>query len=225
MQTLEIPDEWWRSRRQSLPDRLREVLERGRELGFIGPMELGEQIDHALGFVRVIESTGERPPRRVLDLGTGGGLPGLVLAASWPETSVVFVEANRRRADFLGDALERIRGLRAEVEAGRAEVLGRSPGLRETFEVVTARSFGPPAVTAECGAPFLEVGGRLVVSDAPEAGGDDRWPPAGTASLGLGAAQPVRAGGRFAYRFMEKVEPVSDRYPRRTGVPSKRPLF
>jgi 16S rRNA (guanine527-N7)-methyltransferase len=90
---------------------------------------------------------------------------------------------------------------------------------------VVARSFGSPAVTAECAAPFLEVGGILVVSEPPDRGASVRWPVEGLADLGLA---PVASGGhrgRFGYQVVEKQVPTPDRFPRRTGIPAKRPLF
>jgi 16S rRNA (guanine527-N7)-methyltransferase len=188
-----------------------------------------EQLDHGLGFVWVVESELSRAPRSVLDLGSGGGPPGLVLAASWPPggTRAVLLEANGRRSGHLRDALARLpQAADAVVVTGRAEDLGRQPGLREAFEVVTARSFGPPAVTAECGGAFLRPGGLLVVSEPPGSGeADDRWPAEGLAELGLARPRLVRFADRFSYRVLEKTGLLGERYPRRTGVPARRPLF
>ena len=91
---------------------------------------------------------------------------------------------------------------------------------------MVARGFGPPPVTAECGAPFLRVGGTLVVSEPPRrtsAGRSARWPTEGVMALGL---RPAGTWQRpFHYQALEQAEPCPDRYPRRVGVPAKRPLF
>ncbi len=218
------PDTERRRRQFEVP--LIEALGLANRLGFLGPMPAAEQLEHALGFVGVIESELEREPGSVLDLGSGGGPPGLVLAALWPEARAVLVEANQRRAEFLEGALERLGVAESAVVAtGRAESLGHESDLRESFECVTGRSFGRPAVTAECGSAFLSPGGRLVVSEPPEGfGGDDRWPTAGLAPLGLARPRMVRFG-RFGYRVIDKTGPMAPRYPRRSGVPAKRPLF
>jgi 16S rRNA (guanine527-N7)-methyltransferase len=189
-------------------------------------MDIAEQLGHALGFVEAIEVHAGDRPGSVLDLGSGGGPPGLVLAACWPATRTVLVEANHRRAEFLEGWLDRLgRAGTAKVVTDRAEVLGHQPEWREAFEFVTARSFGRPAVTAECGAAFLAVGGRLVVSEPPEVADDDaRWPAAGLVLFGLVRPRLQRAAG-FGYRVMEKSTPLDARYPRRTGVPAKRPMF
>jgi 16S rRNA (guanine527-N7)-methyltransferase len=96
---------------------------------------------------------------------------------------------------------------------------GRDPDRRAAMGLVVSRSFGPPPVVAECAAPFLRVGGRLVVSEPPEAA--DRWPIEGLAALGL-EPDPLDTAGFVRFR---QTFPCPDRYPRRDGVPAKRPLF
>jgi 16S rRNA (guanine527-N7)-methyltransferase len=152
-------------------------------------------------------------------------VPGLVLAVLRPERSLVLLDAAQRRTGFLREAVDRL-GLasRVQVVTDRAEVAGRSPDLRSSFDAVVARSFGPPAVTAECAAGFLPVGGVLVVSEPPaDEEPEGRWPPAGLAELGFGPA--VRLGTATAgFVRIPRVE-VHDRWPRRVGIPAKRPRW
>jgi hypothetical protein len=117
-------------------------------------------------------------------------------------------------------------GLGRGRKCGRAEELARDPRLRGAFELVTARSFGPPAVTAECGVGFLCPGGRLVVTEPPAAGaeGAGRWPRAGLDALGLAGPQRYAAGGVSA-AVLTLAAPADDRWPRRTGIVAKRPLW
>jgi len=205
---------------------LREALSRSFELGFLGSMPIDAQIDHALGFVAVVESRVGAPPVSVIDLGTGGGVPGLVLGSCWPEARVVLMDASERRTQFLTETLE---GWPApvgiEIVRGRAEELGRSADLREQFQAVTARSFGIPALTAECGSSFLAPGGWMVVSEPPEAAPELRWPAVGLATVGLEPLETTRVAGRFGYQVMRKTALIEDRFPRRVGVPAKRPIF
>jgi 16S rRNA (guanine527-N7)-methyltransferase len=203
------------------------VLARSRSLGYLGPGSVRVQADHARGFAAGLPEA----PRRFLDLGTGGGVPGLVLALHWSDSRAVLLDASARRCAFLAEAVEELGfGSRVSVVRSRAEEAGRRDGLRGEFDAVVARSFGPPAVTAECAAPFLVVGGRLVVSEPP---GDDeqsteappppRWPAKGLARVGLAAdgawTEP------FHYRSFVLERPCPDEFPRRDGVPAKRPLF
>jgi 16S rRNA (guanine527-N7)-methyltransferase len=163
------------------------------------------------------------PPASALDLGTGAGVPGLVLALRWPDSAWVLLDGSRRRTAVLEAAVAEL-GLadRVAIVCGRAEDVGHEPTYRGRFDLVTARSFGPPAATAECGAAFLRLGGVLVVSEPP---GDDqdRWPSDGLAALGL-IAGPARTN-RPRAQVLEAVSSCPDQYPRRVGVPSKRPLF
>jgi len=162
-------------------------------------------------------------PGVVFDLGSGGGLPALPCALAAPASSWVLVESQLRRVDHLVSACRRL-GLtdRVDVVHARAEDAGRDPGLRGTADVVTARSFGPPAVVAECAAPLLKVGGRLLVSEPPET--PHRWPVAGVAALGLSPADARVADG---YGFVELRQGAScpTEFPRRPGIPGKSPLF
>ena len=162
-------------------------------------------------------------PGVVFDLGSGGGLPSLPCALAAPGWSWVLVESQLRRVDHLASACRRL-GLtdRVEVVHARAEDIGRDPGRRGTADVVTARSFGPPAVVAECAAPLLRVGGCLLVSEPPEA--QDRWPAAGLVPLGLSSAEAREADG-FGFAELLQVTPCPPDYPRRPGIPGKSPLF
>ena len=94
-----------------------------------------------------------------------------------------------------------------------------------SFEVVVARSFGAPAVTAECSAPFLATGGIIVVSEPPDTNQGERWPVEGLGELGLRPAGSFRFRDRFSYQILEKIAETPERYPRRVGIPAKRPLF
>lgn len=202
------------------PAALLEVLEDARTWGFLGPGPVGAHVDHARGFATAV---GDGAPELAADLGTGGGVPGLVLALHWPASRWLLVESQARRAAFLDEALVRL-GLesRVTVSHARAEEVGRQPTHRGAHDLVTARGFGPPAVTAECAAPLLRApGGRLVVSEPPD--GAQRWPGSGIPELGLG--EPIVAQPQARYVVLEAVEPCPDRYPRRVGVPAKRPLF
>lgn len=192
-------------------------LERARDLGLLGPGPAVDHLVHAQAFIDALAGlTG-----RVVDLGSGGGVPGLPVAIARPDLEVVLLDAAARRGAFLTSAVEAL-GIsdRVSVVTGRAEDLGRGE-LRGTAAAVLARSFGPPSATAECGAPLLRLGGRLIVSEPPHAG--DRWPLAGTKLFGLvplGSAQ-----GTPKIQVLEQRSPCPDTYPRRDGVPAKRPLF
>lgn len=203
----------------TLADALLPHLERARTQGFLGPGPLRAHLDHARALARFVD-----PPTSAVDLGSGAGLPGLPLALLWPDSNWWLVEASERRATLLAQTC-RVLGLaeRVRVEARPAEEVGRG-SIRSGCDLVVARAFGPPAVTAEYAAPFLRVGGVAVVSEPPEAsdpGG--RWQGLAEADLGLQFVEVRgdRSGPRFA--LLEQIEPVPSRYPRRRA--RQRPLF
>lgn len=204
---------------------LTDTLETARQLGFLGPGPVTAHIAHALDLAALVQPL---LPARALDLGSGGGVPGLVLLAALPELSMVLLDSQQRRTAFLQDAVARL-GMedRAQVVTGRAEEQARVPELRHQLDVVVARSFGPPATTAECSAPFLRLGGHLIVSEPPD--GADRWPADGLALLGLAAVElPTFADGSALeshYAMFVAQGLCGERYPRRDGVPAKKPLF
>jgi 16S rRNA (guanine527-N7)-methyltransferase len=234
------------------PGKLQEVLIAARDAGFLGPGPIERHLRHARGFVDLgrmgAEPEGESP--RILDLGSGGGLPGLVVAGAWPEASVVLLEANERRSQFLERAVVAC-GLQGRVSVAhqRAEIAGRDPSYRAAFDGVVVRSFGPPAVVAECASPLLRPGGWLVVSEPPgedsaaglgaDSGTDGadnevklqraiteeigRWPADKLEPLGLEPVKSVRT--EFGYQILRQVRLCPDQFPRRNGVPSKKPLF
>jgi 16S rRNA (guanine527-N7)-methyltransferase len=201
------------------------LWESARSQGFLGPGPVSAHVDHSLAFTELITtSLAELAAGRseVVDLGSGAGVPGLLLALTFPDWSLTLVEGSAKRAAFLREALGRLDlESRVRVGAGTAEETGRSD-LRTAVDVVVARSFGPPAVTAEVAAPLLRTGGSLVVSDQP-VWDATRWPVDGLGLLGLGPARSVR--GSVGMVVVEQVGDCPDRFPRRTGIPRKRPLF
>lgn len=161
----------------------------------------------------------------MLDLGSGAGLPGLVLARQLPAVVFVLLEGRAERARALRRSVAELGfSARVSVLGERAETAAHRLDLRFSFDVVVARAFAPAAATAECGAGFLAIGGALVVSEPPEAAIGDRWPATGIARLGLclgvsGNSPP------FRFAVLRSVTALDERYPRRIGVPAKRPLF
>ena len=243
------------------------VLERSRALGFLGPGPVEAHIDHAEGFAAAYQMlSGPGAPGRFADIGSGGGVPALALAVLWPDSEVVLIDSMVRRTSALSEFVRAL-GLerRCRVITDRVEAVART-SLRGSFPLVTARSFGPPAVTAECGGPLVELGGWLIVSepplvdegrgatdvdseDSPRSAAPDfaredrraarntsglgviadeseavrRWPPFGLSVLGLAPACELLTPNRFV--GLRKVAPTGEVYPRRSGLPAKRPSW
>ena len=141
-----------------------------QERGAIGEASLVRAVEHADHFVTNL------PPdtASLADLGSGGGLPGLVIAVRRPDVRIVLVERRATRADLLRRAVASLDlGDRVEVLGDDVHVLARrSPGA---FDAVTARSFAAPSITARWAGELLRPGGVLVVAEPPE-DDPDRWP-------------------------------------------------
>jgi 16S rRNA (guanine527-N7)-methyltransferase len=157
--------------------------------GAIGEASIERAIEHALHYVRRIPAD----VARLADLGSGGGLPGLVIAVWRPDVAVMLVERRHTRADLLRRAVASL-DLEAHVEVLADDVAVLMRTSPASFDVVTARSFAAPAITARCAATLLRSGGLLVVSEPPE-DDPDRWPADLLQDVGLvdeGRDGPVR---------------------------------
>lgn len=205
-----------------LPDAaLLDVLEAQRRREFIGPGAWEGLITHALAFADLVD----KAPTRAVDLGSGGGLPGLVLArCHWPEARWTLLDASQRRCTALELSAADL-GLtgRVRVMWARAEEAGRHGELRGHADLVVARRFASPAATAECAAPLLRTGGALVVSEPPDADGA-RWPVDGLALVGQAFDRTQVVEG-FSFSRVTQESPCPDRFPRRPGQAVSRPLF
>lgn len=210
--------------RRPAPPLVEEVLEEAKRRGHLGPAPVSLHLSHSLAFAAVVTDELSAGPR-LIDIGSGGGVPGLVLAAVLPAAQVLLLEGSSRRAEWLREALFLLSlEDRVGVVEMRAEEAAHLDSLRASFDGVTARSFASPAVTAECGAGFLKDAGALFVSEPPDDDFDSRWPTEGLRELGLAKAEHKSADG-FSFAVIACMTQAPARYPRRTGIPAKRPLF
>lgn len=153
------------------------LLHEARQLGFLGPGPIERHIEHARAYAAATTLT---DPDLAVDLGSGGGLPVLVLIAMGFGRRWLLVERSRTRADWLERAIRRLGAAdRVEVHCRKAEMLAATE-LLGTVDLVTARSFAPLPITAEVAAPMLRPGGEMVVSLDT-----DRSVPASVAALDL----------------------------------------
>jgi 16S rRNA (guanine527-N7)-methyltransferase len=164
--------------------------------------------------------------KTLVDVGSGGGLPGLPLKIARPELSVTLVEADQDKAAFLVRACAALGLQDVEVVARRAEDVGQDPRYREAFDVAVARALAPMPVLAELCLPLVKVGGRLL---AQKTSSEDVDGAAGAievlgGALNLVAAAPSTARGAGTVVIIDKVRPTPPAYPRRPGVPARKPL-
>ena len=143
------------------------VFEDAQRLGFLGSREIPEVIEHARGFVRALDDLG--PINSVLDLGSGGGIPGLVIAHDRPTMSVTLLDRRAKRTDFLERVVRRL-GWQHRVAVICQDVATFGPA--HSFDAVVARGFGPPEFTLSAAARLVRAGSPIVISEPPD---HDRW--------------------------------------------------
>jgi 16S rRNA (guanine527-N7)-methyltransferase len=146
----------------------------------------------------------------IVDVGSGGGVPGVPLAASLPDREVTLLEATRRKVEFLEQWAQRLPNVR--VVCGRAE-----EQETDAFGVAVAKALAPPAVAMEWCLPLVVPGGAAVLWVGESV---DHATLAHGAGL-LGGEPPEPHDGLLVFR---KVKPTPDGFPRRVGVARKRPL-
>jgi 16S rRNA (guanine527-N7)-methyltransferase len=169
-----------------------------------------------------------------VDVGSGAGFPGLVLKVGLPELDVVLVEATGKKAEFLTWMTNSLGLGDVEVLAERAEAVARRVGYRETFDVATARAIGQLTLVLELTLPLCKVGGVLLAQRGADAEAEAVL--AAKAAMALGGGNPsvelaghstgvaADAGIRGSITVVRKISETSDRFPRRDGIPAKRPL-
>ena len=152
----------------------------------------------------------ERYPGPIADVGSGGGAPGIPIAAALPGREVVLLEATRRKCEFLESAARSFPNVR--VVCGRAEE--QAP---EQFGVAVAKALAPPPVAAEWCLPLVAVGGAAILLVGPSADAES----VARVSSRLGGGEPEAHPGLLV---VPKLAPTPPGFPRRTGVARKRPL-
>jgi 16S rRNA (guanine527-N7)-methyltransferase len=167
-----------------------------------------------------------RSARRMADLGSGAGFPGLVLAAAMPAARVSLVEASAKKCAFLARAVDAMGLANVEIVPVRAEEWDAGMGR---CDLVTARALAPLNVLVEYAAPLLEPGGALVAWKGRRDERDERDGDAAAAATGLAPAvvrsvRPWDGAEHLHLHLYMKVGLTPNRYPRRPGMASKRPV-
>jgi 16S rRNA (guanine527-N7)-methyltransferase len=185
-------------------------------------------IRHFLDSLALAQVWGATPPASLIDIGTGAGFPGVPLKLLWPDLRLVLVESIGKKTEFLQHLVAVLDVRDVEVCTARAEELGRDPRYREQFAAVTARAVATLNVLAEYCIPLCQVGGVFV---APKSAAGEQEAQAAQRAIDLlggqlGSSLPVQLPeieGR-SLLVVRKVQPTPEQYPRRVGIPAKRPL-
>jgi len=169
------------------------------------------------------------PSAKVIDVGTGAGFPGLPIKIIRPEVRLTLLESVGKKTDFLKHVVERLGLDGVEVLRGRAEEFGRKPAHRERYDIALARALAELPVLVEYALPFCRVGGVFIAQKGAEIEEEIEAAQKAMATLGGRLRQVIEVQlptlGRPRHLIvMEKVAPTPAKYPRRPGIPAKRPI-
>jgi 16S rRNA (guanine527-N7)-methyltransferase len=169
------------------------------------------------------------PGTRAIDIGAGAGFPGLPLKIVCPALQLTLLEATGKKVRFLEHIVSRLGLADVEVIKGRAEEWGRDAAHRERYDLALARAVAELPVLVEYALPFCRLGGLFVAQKGAEADAEAKAAEGAMATLG-GALRrivhldlPHLAEARSLV-IIEKIAATPEKYPRRPGIPSKRPL-
>ena len=185
--------------------------------GLTGLTDLEEARRALLNEALAARNLVERGP--LVDVGSGGGSPGIPLADALPEIQVVLLESNRGKCDFLQSQAAAFQNV--SVVCARAEEHGRGAG-RDAYGTAVAQALAPPAVALEWCLPLVAVGGRAILYTGESGAGLERV--AARLGGGMTLVQAVPGSERRQLVVVEKLEPTPEEFPRRPGVARKRPL-
>ena len=202
------------------------------EANVIGTRTLrGILLDHILDSLSCFLFEPLNAARYLVDVGSGGGLPGIPIKIVAPELEATLVESTAKKAHFLRRAVQTLSLDGATVTNARVEEIARTEAYRGAYDIATARAVARLSVVAEYCVPLLKVGGYVIsMKGRPD---DDEISEGERAAEKLGARVstlirvsrlPGLEEKERCLVILEKVEETPEEYPRNVGVPAKKPL-
>jgi len=187
------------------------------------------QLKHFLDSLTLVMTLERQGDARFIDVGAGAGLPGLPLKIILPVIKLVLLESRRKKAAFLSHLVDELGFSDVEVVASRAEEAAHLGHFRESFDVVLSRAVAPLPALVELALPFVRTGGVFI---AQKKGGIDAEVEGAARAIKLlgGRLREVKAvdlkelSGDRRLVIIDKISPTPEAYPRRPGMPKKRPI-
>jgi 16S rRNA (guanine527-N7)-methyltransferase len=194
--------------------------------------DLGIQIRHfldSLSCLLALEPGEQFSGKRIIDVGTGAGFPGIPLKIICPTIRLTLLEATAKKVQFLEHMVAQLALQKVTVIHGRAEELGHDPQHREQYHWAVARAVADLPVLIEYLLPLVQISGRVIAQKGESAPAEAQRSEWAFTQLGgqLRRLVPVDLRGLAETRYLvlvDKVAATPGKYPRRPGVPSKRPL-
>ena len=186
-------------------------------------------IKHFLDSFTCLLAMQDNPTARLIDVGTGAGFPGIVLKIASPGMRLTLVESVGKKAEFCRHIVECLGLENVNVIQERAEVLGQSPEHREQYDLAVARAVASMPVLAEYLLPLVKVGGLMLAMKGESGPAESHTAERAIHILGghLRQLMPVNLPGVAEERYLilvDKTAATSPAYPRRVGIPAKRPM-
>lgn len=185
---------------------------------------------HVADSLAGLEIAAIQDAKTIIDIGSGAGFPGLVLAVMLPDAQITLVDSVRKKMEAAGKFARELELKNLDCVWGRAEDIAAigSPH-REAYDVVTARALAQLGVLLEYSAPLLRENGHLVAwkgspDDSELAAADTAAEILGFENGGLTASRPFKGSRARHFYVAQKKRPTDERFPRRAGVALKRPL-
>jgi len=166
--------------------------------------------------------------KTLADVGSGAGFPGIPLAIMLPDVRITLIDALDKRVKFLNDVIKAL-DLNAVAVHARCEDAGKKPELREQFDIATSRAVASLNILCELSLPLVKVGGQMIAYKGPIWQEEAAQAENALSILGgqVAGAKPADIPGRdwnHMLVYIDKVSPTPEKYPRRPGVPEKKPL-
>lgn len=187
------------------------------------------RVKHFLDSLTCIQAMRENPGKRLIDIGSGAGFPGLVLKIAYPNLQLTLVDSVGKKTDFCRHVVKTLGLENVEILQDRAENIGQLPNYREQYDWAVARAVATLPVLAEYLLPLVRVGGRMLAMKGESGPAESHASEHALQMLGghlrqlLKVTLPGVAEERYLV-IVDKVAATPARYPRRVGIPSKRPL-
>lgn len=184
---------------------------------------------HFLDSLTCVSVMGDLNGRTLIDVGTGAGFPGVPLKIVYPQMQLVLVESVKKKTRFLHALMDELQLKNVHIAPDRAESLARQPAHRARYDWAVARAVADMRVLAEYLLPFCHVGGAMLAQKGSSAPVETDAAAAAIRTLGGGEPRlhPVQLPDDDDNRYLVVVPKVGEtpsKYPRRVGVPAKRPL-